>query len=292
VTVATEHKAVLDACRCLEREGCSTTVITPGPDGLVDLDRVRDEVTDHTLAVSVMLANNEIGVIQPLADIAAIAHERGAVLHTDAAQAAGKIPVDVAALGVDLLSFTGHKMYGPKGIGALFVRHQTVPELVPLLDGGGHERGFRSGTLNVPAIVGFGKAADIAKAELASDASRLSALRDRLLDGLQSLDGVHVNGTLSARLPHNLSVSFDGVEPEALAMSMDDLAVSSGSACASAKASPSYVLTAIGLDEDLALATLRFGLGRWTTADDIEFAIEKVTAVVPRLRALKAELGI
>lgn len=293
VTVATEHKSVLDTCRVLEREGCTATVLTPRPDGLVDLDRLREAVTDRTLVVSVMLANNEIGTIQPLAEVSAIAHERGAIVHTDAAQAVGKIPVDVAALDVDLLSFTGHKMYAPKGVGALYIRHKTVLDLEPLVHGGGHERGLRSGTLNVPAVVGFGKAAEVAAADLEADATRLSALRDRLLLGLRSrIDGLHVNGTLAPRLPHNLSVSIEGVEPEALVLSMDDLAVSSGSACSSGKTSPSYVLKAIGRDDELALATLRFGLGRWTTSDDIEFAIDKVATVVGRLRALKAELGI
>lgn len=293
VTMATEHKAVLDTCRFLEREGCTTTMLAPRRDGLLDLERLRGAVTDATLVVSVMLANNEIGAIQPLAEIAAIAHERGALVHTDAAQAVGKIPVDAAVLDVDLLSFTAHKMYGPKGVGALYVRRQAVAGLIPLLHGGGHERGLRSGTLNVPGIVGFGRAAEVAQAEVAAEGARLGALRDMLLEALRSrLPGVHVNGTLTSRLPQNLSVSFEAIEPEALAMSLDDLAVSSGSACASSKASPSYVLMALGMEEELALSTIRFGLGRWTTPAEIEFAIEKMCAVIPRLRALRAEMGI
>ena len=283
VTISTEHKAVLDPVRHLGQDGWRTTVLPVGADGLVDVKDVAAAVTDETAVVSVMAANNEIGVLQPVKEIAAIAHAKGALVHSDAVQAAGKVPFDVDALGVDLASLTAHKMYGPKGVGALYVRKKV--EAIPLFDGGGQERGIRPGTLNVPGIVGFGQAAAIAREEMASEAKSLSALRDRLLAGLQSrVDGMAVNGTMSARLPGNLNVSFDGVDGEALLVSLDDIAVSSGAACTQAE--PSHVLVALGLSKDRALASLRFGLGRSTTVAEVDYAIAKVSDVVLQLRQM------
>jgi cysteine desulfurase len=287
ITVATEHKSVLDCCARLQRDGWHVTKLPVRGDGLLDLAALRSAMTDKTVLVSVMAANNEIGVLQPLAEIAAVVHERGAVLHTDAAQAFGKVPLDVEALGIDLLSLTAHKCYGPKGVGALYLRRQR-PKL-PIecqIDGGGHENGLRSGTLNVPGIVGLGACAGIARQALPEESKRLATLRDRLLDGLRSaLDHVRVNGSLERRLPHNLHVSFDGVEGEALLMALGDLAVSTGSACSSGSQAPSHVLQAIGVVGDNVGASIRFGLGRWTTDADIDFAIERVTTVVRALRA-------
>ncbi|MCE2543079.1 MAG: IscS subfamily cysteine desulfurase [Acidobacteria bacterium] len=290
VTVATEHRAVLDPCRRLAEGGARVTEVEPGPDGLVSPDVIARALTADTVLVSVMLANNEIGVLQPIPEIAALTRSRGILLHSDAAQAAGRVPVDVEALGVDLLSLTAHKLYGPKGVGALYVRRRRprLP-LAPLIDGGGHERGLRSGTLNVPGIVGFGAAAEICKAELEPEAARIGALRDRLLAALRGrLDGVTVNGSLEQRLPHNLNVSFDGVEGESLLVGLDDVAVSSGAACSSASPSldPSHVLRAIGIPDEIARASLRFGLGRWTTAEEIDYAADKVGSLVTRLRQL------
>jgi cysteine desulfurase len=286
VTVATEHKSVLDSCRRLEKEGWKLTVLGVTPDGFVDMDELRRTVTDRTVLVSVMAANNEIGVLQPLAEISAIVKPHGALLHTDAAQAAGKVPIDVDALGVDLLSLTGHKCYGPKGAGALYVR-QRRPRL-PLecmIDGGGHENGLRSGTLNVPGIVGLGAAAEIAQKEMPVEGPRLAALRDKLLNALRAnLDGLRLNGAAVERLPHNLHVSFDDVEGEQLLMALGDLAVSTGSACSSGSQAPSHVLQAIGAVGDRAGASIRFGLGRSTTEGDIDVAIERVTKVVRALR--------
>jgi cysteine desulfurase len=283
VVSAIEHKSVLEAAHRLGRAGWRVTVAPVRPDGLVDLEALAAAVGDDTAIVSVMLANNEIGVIQPMAEIAGIAHARGALVHTDAAQAAGKIPVDVEAMQLDLLSVTGHKFYGPKGCGALYVRRRT--ELAPLFVGGGQERGLRSGTLNVPGIVGLGRTSAICRAEMAEEAERLARLRDRLLDGLRGgLDGVHVNGSMTSRLPHNLHLSFDGVDGEALLVGVGDIAVSAGSACSSAETSTSHVLTAIGAGR--AGAVVRFGLGRFTTDEDIEYAIEKLIAVVGHLRRM------
>jgi cysteine desulfurase len=286
VTAVTEHKSILDSCRRLEREGWRVTWVGVQPNGIIDLDALRAAVDGRTILVSVMLANNEIGVVQPMAEIAAIAHAHGALLHTDAAQAAGKIPIDVDALGLDLLSLTGHKYYGPKGAGALYVRRRKpVLQLACQIDGGGHENGLRSGTLNVPGIVGLGMAAEICRLEMSAESARLAALRDRLLSGLcKSLDGIRVNGCMSARLPHNLHVSFDEVEGEALLMALGDLAVSTGSACSSGSQEPSHVLKAIGAVGDRAGASIRFGLGRATTDGEIDFAIERVTTVVTALR--------
>jgi cysteine desulfurase len=283
VTVITEHKAVLDPIRRLERAGFRVTVLPVNGDGLVDVKDVAAAVTGRTVLVSVMAANNEIGVLQPVKEIADVAHAKGALVHTDAVQAAGKVPFDVAALDVDLASLTAHKMYGPKGVGALYVRKKV--ELPALFNGGGQERGMRPGTLNVPGIVGFGAAAEIARQELATEAKRVAALRDRLLAGLNTrVDGMAVNGTMSARLPGNLNVSFDGVDGEALLVSLDDIAVSSGAACTQAE--PSHVLVALGLTKDRALASLRFGLGRKTTVDEVDYVATKVAEVVTRLRAM------
>ena len=286
VTVATEHKSVLDSCRRLEQDGGRVTVVGVSGDGFVDLEALKRAIDDRTVLVSVMAANNEIGVLQPLAEIAAIVKPSGALLHTDAAQAFGKVPLDVEALGVDLLSLTGHKCYGPKGSGALYVRRRRPRlQLECLIDGGGHENGLRSGTLNVPGIVGLGAAAEICRKEMPEEAPRLASLRDRLLAGLRAgVDGVRLNGSADRRLPHNLHVSFDGVEGESLLMALGDLAVSTGSACSSGSQKPSHVLEAIGAVGDSAGASIRFGLGRATTDSDIDFAIERVTKVVRALR--------
>jgi cysteine desulfurase len=293
VTVATEHKSVLDSCSHLERDGWQVSRVPVDGDGFIDLEALRQALTGSTTLVSVMAANNEIGVLQPLGEIAAIVHERGALLHSDAAQAVGKVPLDVAALGVDLLSLTAHKCYGPKGTGALYVRRQRPK--IPIecqIDGGGHENGLRSGTLNVPGIVGLGACAEIAGRVLADESRRLAALRDRLLAGLRSgLGSVRVNGSLERRLPHNLHVSFEGIEGEALLMALGDLAVSTGSACSSGSQAPSHVLQAIGAVGPGAGASIRFGLGRWTTDEEIDFAIDRVTTVVRSLRQRQAVSG-
>ena len=289
VTVATEHRAVLDPCRRLADGGARVTEVAPERDGRVTPAAIERALTGDTVLVSVMLANNEIGVLQPIADIAALTRARGMLLHSDAAQAVGRVPVDVGVLGVDMLSFTAHKLYGPKGVGALFVRRRPRVPLAPIIDGGGHERGLRSGTLNVPGIVGFGAAAAICRAELAAEGERIGRLRDRLLAALTGrLAGVTVNGSLEQRLPHNLNVSFAGVEGESLLVGLDDVAVSSGAACTTASPSldPSHVLHAIGLPDQLARASLRFGLGRWTTAEEIDYAADKVSSLVERLRQL------
>ncbi len=288
VTSAIEHKSVLDVCNAFAEDGCEVTVVGVRPDGLIDLEALTRAVRPGTILVSVMAANNEIGTIQPLAEIAAIAHSQGALFHSDAAQAAGKVPLDVIAADVDLLSLTAHKFYGPKGSGALFIRKRR-PRLTisAQIAGGGQEGGLRSGTLNVPGIVGLGRAAAICCLEMDGEARRLSALRDGLLAGLSSrLPGaVHVNGTMKPRLPHNLHVSFDGVEGEALLMALADLAVSTGSACASGSKAVSHVMEAIGATGDRGRASIRFGLGRTTTAEDVGFAVDRVVAVVSALRA-------
>jgi cysteine desulfurase len=291
VTVLTEHKSVLDSCKRLEREGCRVTRLGVDSQGFIDLDELRAAITERTVLISVMAANNEIGVLQPLAAIGAIAQQQGILFHSDAAQAAGKIPLNVSELGVDLLSLTGHKCYGPKGAGALYVRRRKPK--VPLscqIDGGGHENGLRSGTLNVPGIVGLGRAVEICREIMPAERTRLAGLRDRLLAGLQrDVAGVRLNGPASdRRLPHNLHVSFDDVEGEALVMALGDVAVSTGSACSSGSQAPSHVLQAIGATGDRAGASIRFGLGRTTTDADIDFAIERVTAVVRSLQKTKA----
>lgn len=284
VVSAIEHKSVLEAAARLERSGWRVTVLPVRKDGMIDLEPLDRAVTDDTALVSVMAANNEIGVLQPLAEIGEIAHARGAIFHVDAAQGAGKIPIDVGAMHVDLLALTGHKMYGPKGCGALFVRKRT--ELAPLIIGGGQERGLRSGTLNVPGIVGLGAACAICQREMPQEAIRMRQLRDRLLSGLTSqIDGVIVNGSLEHRLPNNLHVSFSGVDGESLLIGIGDIAVSSGSACSSASATPSHVLRAI-LGDDVPAAAIRFGLGRFTTDDEIDYAVEKFATVVRHLRGV------
>ncbi len=283
VCSAIEHKSVLEGCRNLETSGWECTVVPVQRDGRIDLEALAGVVTEETALVSIMAANNEVGVLQPLADIAAIAHAKGALFHTDAAQFVGKIPVDVQAEGIDLLSLTGHKMCGPKGCGALYIRRGT--ELAPLIIGGGHERGMRSGTLNVPGIVGLGYACLIDRREMAEESARLAVLRNRLLDGLrQRVGGITVSGSMEHRLPNNLHVGFDGVDGSALLIGISDIAVSSGSACSSASATPSHVLLALFGPDHVPSATIRFGLGRQTTAADIDYAIEKFAAVVKHLR--------
>ncbi len=283
VAVTTEHKSVLDPMARLAREGWRFTVLPVAAGGLTDLAALANAVTERTALVSVMAANNEIGVLQPIGEAAAIAHAKGAWFHTDAVQAAGRVPFDVEALDVDFASLTAHKIYGPKGVGALYVRRKRAA-IAAEIDGGGHERGLRSGTLNVPGIVGFGRAAEIARAEMTAESARVGALRDRLLQGLRaSVGGMTVNGTLDARLPGNLNVSFGDIDGEALLLGLDDVAVSSGAACTQAE--PSHVLMALGLTKDQALASLRFGVGRSTTIGDIEYAVTKTAAVVEQLRA-------
>ena len=289
VTVATEHPAVLDACRALEREGRARVTLLPvKPDGLIDLDALRAAVTPETILVSVMLANNEIGVLQPIADIGRLCHEKGVIFHSDAAQACGKVTVDVEAMSIDLLSLTAHKLYGPKGIGALYVRkHNPRVRLTPQLDGGGHENGLRSGTLPVPLIVGFGKACEIAGAEMGEESRRLFGLRERLRCYIvDEFDHVRVNGSLEQRLPGNLNVSFEYVEGESLILGMADVAVSSGSACASAKLEPSPVLFALGVNEAVARSSIRFGIGRFTTEAEIDEAWRLLRREVRRLREI------
>jgi cysteine desulfurase len=290
VTVRTEHLAVLDPCAALEREGFRVTRLDVGADGLLDPDKLRSALGPGTVLVSVMWANNEIGVIQPIEEIGRIAREHGVPLHSDAAQAAGRLPIDVEAARVDLLSLSGHKLYGPKGIGALRVRHRDPRlRLEPILYGGGHERGLRSGTLPTPLCVGLGEACAIAEREREAESARLRGLRDALWAQLrEGLEGVHLNGCAERRLAVNLNVSFEGVEGEALLMGLPDVALSSGSACTSARREPSHVLRALGLGERRALSSVRFGLGRPTTRSDVDRAAVRVIAEVRRLRALSA----
>ncbi len=288
VTVETEHRAVLDTCRRLEQEGCRVTYLPVGPTGLIDLDRLAAALDDGTVLVSVMSAHNEVGVIQPIARIGEIAHTRGVLFHTDAVQAVGKVPIDVDALNVDLLSLTAHKMYGPKGVGALYVRKKTprIP-LEPLIDGGRHEHGFRSGTLNVPGIVGFGQAAGICREEMPAERSRLETLRNLLLERLKSAHpDLVVNGSMTERLPHNLNVSFPGVDAASILMGLPDVAISTGSACMSASPEPSYVLRAMGLGDELARSSIRVGLGRFNTEAEVEFVAGKLSSLVHRLREI------
>ena len=289
VTIATEHRAVLDPCRALAHDGFDVTYLDVEGDGGIDLDRLRDAVRPDTLLVSAMSANNEIGVLHPLAEISEIAHAQGALFHCDAVQSAGLIPLKTKELGIDLVSLSAHKIYGPKGIGALYVaKTRPVIDLEPLIDGGGHERGYRSGTLNVPAIVGFGKAADLCRVEGDSDAVRLRALRDRLWSALSSVDGFYLNGPLEPRLPNNLNVRVDHVHGESLLKSIaSDVAVSSGAACATASADPSHVLRAMGLSDEQARASIRFGLGRFTTRQEIDSVADIVISAARGLRRLR-----
>jgi len=288
ITVATEHKAVLDSARRLEAQGFRVTYLPVRPDGLIDLDQLRAAITDRTILISVMYANNEIGVVQPIREIGRIAKEKGVLFHTDAVQAAGKIPIDVEADGIDLASLSAHKMYGPKGIGALYVRRRNPRvELVPLIDGGGHERGLRSGTLNVPAIVGFGEACAICRREMPEESQRLRQLRDRLLNQiLAELDEVYINGSMEHRLPNNLNLSFRYVDAEALLTALPDVALSSGAACSSANLEPSHVLRALGRGDDLVHSSIRFGLGRFTTQEEVDYVAGRIVEAVKKLREL------
>jgi cysteine desulfurase len=287
VTCKTEHKAVLDSMHALERQGFEITFLEPGKDGRVDPRKLEAALRPDTILVTLMHANNETGVVHPIAEIGAITRARGIVFHCDAVQSVGKIPFDVDAMNVDLASLSAHKMYGPKGVGALYVRRKPRVRLVAEMDGGGHERGFRSGTLNVPGIVGFGKACELARAEREVEATRVLALREKLRKGIEKeLDLVSLNGSLEHRLPGNLNVSFAYVEGEALMMAVKDVAVSSGSACTSASLEPSYVLRAMGVSEDLAHSSIRFGLGRFTTDEEVEYVVRLVAEKVRKLREM------
>ncbi len=288
ITSVTEHKAVLDTCKRLESEGRRVTYLPVRPDGMIDLQELADAITDKTILVSIMSANNEIGVVQPFAEIGKMCRERGVLFHTDAVQAYGKIPLDVQAANIDIASITAHKIYGPKGIGALYVRRRNPRvRLTAQIDGGGHERGFRSGTLNVPGIVGFGEAARIALEEMPAEIKRLEALRDRLrITVMGNTSDVYVNGSLEHRLPGNMNLSFNYVEGESLLMGLKDVALSSGSACTSASLEPSYVLKALGVGDELAHSSLRFGLGRFTTEEEVDYVAGRVTKEVERLREM------
>jgi cysteine desulfurase len=288
ITCTTEHKAVLDTCKHLEKLGAEVTYLEVQPDGLIDLKELEAAMKPTTILVAIMYANNEIGVVQPVKEISAIAKKHGALFFTDGVQAVGKIPVDVNKDGIDLMAFTAHKMYGPKGVGALYVRRKNPRvKVTAQLDGGGHERGMRSGTLNVPGIVGFGKAAELARVEMAADTERISKLRDKLENALKQIEESYVNGNPAHRLPHVSNISFKYVEGEGLMMGFNkDIALSSGSACTSASLEPSYVLKALGLGDDLAHSSLRFGLGRYTTEEQIDFTIKAVTDTVLKLREM------
>ncbi len=287
VTLVTEHKCVLDTCRHLEQEGFEVTYLPVQQNGLVDLERLREAITDKTVVVSIMAVNNEIGVIQPLKEIGALCREKKVFFHTDAAQAVGKIPLDVEEMNIDLMSISGHKIYGPKGIGALYVRRKPRVRLVALIDGGGQERGFRSGTLPTPLCVGLGEACEIALKEMGAEAARLQTLRDRFLTSIQAkLPDIYVNGDLEQRIPGNLNISFAYVEGESLMMGIKSLSVSSGSACTSASLEPSYVLRALGVEEELAHTSLRIGFGRFTTEQEVDTAAEDIARHVSRLRQM------
>mgnify|MGYP001073309580 CR=1 FL=1 len=287
ITAVTEHKAVLDTCKHLEKNGARVTYLGVNEDGLIDLAELEAAMTPETILVSIMYGNNEIGVIQPVKEIAAIAHKHGALFMTDATQAVGKIPVDVNADGIDLMAFSAHKMYGPKGVGVLYVRRKNPRvKVTAQMDGGGHERGMRSGTLNVPGIVGLGKACELCRLEMESESIRLAALRDKLESTLSKMEESYVNGNTQHRLPHVANISFKYVEGEGLMMAMSDLAVSSGSACTSASLEPSYVLKSLGLSDDLAHSSIRYGLGRFTTEAEIDQAIEVTQKAVNHLREL------
>jgi len=287
ITVTTEHKAVLDACKKAEKMGAQVTYLSPNEDGLINLNELEAAITDQTILITIMYGNNEIGVVQDIKAISAIAKKNGILFHTDATQAVGKIPVDVSADGIDLMSFTAHKMYGPKGVGALYVRRKNPRvKVTSQMDGGGHERGMRSGTLNVPGIVGFGKACELCEQEMDQEAVRLSAMRDKLEKELLTIEEAYVNGNPAHRLPHVANISFKFVEGEGLMMGTKDIAVSSGSACTSASLEPSYVLKSLGLDDELAHSSLRFGLGRFTTEEEIDFAIDHVKTAVNKLREM------
>jgi cysteine desulfurase len=288
ITAVTEHKAVLDTCKRLEKYGYRVTYLPVQKDGLVDLEDLKRAMDDKTILVTIMFANNEIGVLQPVAEIGKLCHERGVIFHTDATQAVGKVPIDVNKMNIDLMSISAHKMYGPKGVGALYVRRKNPRvQLSAMVDGGGHERGMRSGTLNVPGIVGLGKACAIASEEMAQEACKLAGLRNRLRDRIMGqLDEVYVNGTMEHHLPGNLNISFAYVEGESLLMGINDIAVSSGSACTSATLEPSYVLKALGTGDDLAHSSIRFGIGRFNTEAEVDYVADRVVETVTRLREL------
>lgn len=286
ITVRTEHKAVLDTMRELEREGYEVTYLTPEPNGLLDLEKFKAAIRPDTILVSIMYVNNEIGVIQDIPAIGEICRDKGIIFHVDSAQATGKVVIDLASLKVDLMSFSAHKTYGPKGIGALYVRRKPRVRLEAQMHGGGHERGMRSGTLATHQIVGMGEAFRIAREEMAAENERIRMLRDRLLKGLSDIEEVHINGDMEHRVPHNLNISFNFVEGESLLMAIKDLAVSSGSACTSASLEPSYVLRALGRSDELAHSSIRFSVGRFTTEQDIDYAIELLHQKIGKLREL------
>jgi cysteine desulfurase len=287
VTAQTEHKAVLDTCKRLEKQGYQVTYLPVEKDGRVNPAAVAAAMTDKTILVSIMLANNEIGTVNPVDEIGQVVKGKGALFHIDAVQGVGKIPFDVNSSRADLVSLSAHKMYGPKGVGALYVRRKPRVRLQPLIDGGGHERGMRSGTLNVPLIVGFGRAAEIAQAEMPSESVRLLALRERLRQGLQSrVSDTYINGSMEHRLPGNLNISFAYIEGEAMLMGLKDVAVSSGSACTSASLEPSYVLRALGVEEEMAHTSIRFGLGRFNTEEEVDYVIDVVVGKVNKLREM------
>jgi cysteine desulfurase len=288
ITAATEHKAVLDTCKRLEKYGYRVTYMPLQKDGLVDLDDLKRAMDDKTILVTIMAANNEIGVLQPVAEIGKLCRERGILFHSDAVQAVGKVPMDVNQMSIDLMSLTAHKIYGPKGVGALYVRRKNPRvQLSPLIDGGGHERGMRSGTLNVPGIVGLGKACEICMQEMPKESCHLAGLRNRLKDKLfGALDEIYINGSMEHRLPGNLNISFAYVEGESLLMGINDVAVSSGSACTSATLEPSYVLKALGAGDDLAHSSIRFGIGRFNTEAEVDYVANKLIETVLRLREL------
>jgi cysteine desulfurase len=288
ITCVTEHKAILDSCKHLEKEGCRVTFLPVNDKGFVSIDDVRNAITEKTILISIMTANNEVGVVQDIKEIGKLARERGVLFHTDAVQAVGKIPFNVNEMNVDMASLSAHKMYGPKGVGALYVRRRNPRVLLtPIIDGGGHERGMRSGTLNVPGISGFGKAAQIAREELDKEIAEMFRMRERLRTTLErELDEVYINGDLEKRLPGNLNMSFAYVEGESLLMGIHDIAVSSGSACTSASLEPSYVLKALGVGEDLAHTSIRFGIGRFNTDEEVDYVANRVIETVRRLREL------
>ena len=286
VTCKTEHKAVLDSCRQLEREGFEVTYLDPEPTGLLDLGKLEAALRDDTILVSIMHVNNEIGVIQDIEAIGEITRSRGIIFHVDAAQSAGKVPIDMQKMKVDLMSLSAHKVYGPKGIGALYVRRKPRVRIEAQMHGGGHERGMRSGTLATHQIVGMGEAFRIAREEMAEENERIRQLRDRLLEGLRDIEELYINGDLERRVPHNLNISFNYIEGESLMMALKDIAVSSGSACTSASLEPSYVLRALGRSDELAHSSLRFSIGRFTTEEDIDYAINLLHEKVDKLRKL------
>ena len=286
ITCKTEHKAVLDTCRQLEREGFEVTYLEPEANGLIDLEKLKSAIRDDTVLVSIMHVNNEIGVIQDIKAIGELTRERKIIFHVDAAQSAGKVPIDLADMKVDLMSFSAHKIYGPKGMGALYVRRKPRIRLEAQMHGGGHERGMRSGTLATHQIVGMGEAFRLAKEEMAADNERVRMLRDRLLQGVNDIEEVYINGDMEQRIPHNLNISFNFVEGESLIMALKDLAVSSGSACTSSSLEPSYVLRALGRSDELAHSSIRFSMGRFTTEEEVDFAIGQINSNIGKLREL------